>query len=89
MGRARSTAKVTIRADPSPAIAGRRSKAGREALRDLALRVIPDLDWKFDFSDGVIPVTWVGARYRHIALDYELFQKLNAKAPLAGQLYMI
>lgn len=28
-------------------------------------RVVPPLPWKFDFSDGSVPVTWVGARYRH------------------------
>ncbi len=30
------------------------------------IRVIPDLPWKFDFSDGQVPVTWIGARYRHV-----------------------
>ena len=29
------------------------------------LRVVPPLPWKFDFSDGEVPITWVGARYRH------------------------
>jgi hypothetical protein len=33
------------------------------------IRVVPDLPWKFDFSDGQIPITWVGARYRHIVRD--------------------
>jgi hypothetical protein len=28
-------------------------------------RVVPALPWKFDFSDGQVPITWVGARYRH------------------------
>ena len=30
-------------------------------------RVVPPLPWHFDFSDGQIPVTWIGARYRHEA----------------------
>lgn len=38
------------------------------------IRIVPDLPWKFDFSDtalnddgiGEPPVTWVGMRYRHI-----------------------
>jgi outer membrane protein assembly factor BamB len=29
------------------------------------LRVVPPLPWKFDFSAGEVPVTWIGARYRH------------------------
>lgn len=31
------------------------------------LRVIPPLPWKFDFSPGEVPITWIGARYRHEA----------------------
>ena len=31
------------------------------------VRVIPDLPWKFDFEGlSDLPVTWVGARYRHV-----------------------
>ncbi|MFP6658643.1 MAG: PQQ-binding-like beta-propeller repeat protein [Pirellulales bacterium] len=29
------------------------------------IRVVPDLPWKFDFENGEVPITWVGARYRH------------------------
>jgi outer membrane protein assembly factor BamB len=29
------------------------------------IRVVPPLPWKFDFSDKQVPITWVGARYRH------------------------
>lgn len=28
-------------------------------------RVIPPLPWRFDFSDNQVPITWVGAGYRH------------------------
>ncbi len=35
------------------------------------IRVIPPLPWKFDFSDGEVPVTWVGARYRHIIREVD------------------
>ncbi len=28
-------------------------------------RVIPALPWSFDISDKQVPVTWIGARYRH------------------------
>jgi outer membrane protein assembly factor BamB len=52
------------------------------------IRVIPDLNWKFDFSDGQIPITWVGARARHITIDYDLLKSLEKKDPLAGQLYI-
>jgi outer membrane protein assembly factor BamB len=52
------------------------------------IRVIPDLDWKFDFSDGQVPVTWIGARYRHIAIDFDVYNAAAAKSPLAGELYI-
>jgi hypothetical protein len=52
------------------------------------VRVVPDLPWRFDFSDGQVPITWVGARYRHVALDDDLLQKLTAENPMAGQLYI-
>jgi outer membrane protein assembly factor BamB len=29
------------------------------------VRIVPPLPWKFDFASGEIPITWVGARYRH------------------------
>ncbi|MGE0606753.1 MAG: PQQ-binding-like beta-propeller repeat protein, partial [Pirellulales bacterium] len=52
------------------------------------LRVIPPLPWKFDFSDGQVPITWVGCRYRHVAVDGDLLDKLTKTDPLAGQLYI-
>ena len=30
------------------------------------IRVVPELPWQFDFEDGEVPVTWVGARYRNV-----------------------
>jgi outer membrane protein assembly factor BamB len=35
------------------------------------VRVVPPLPWKFDFSDGEVPVTWVGARYRHVTREID------------------
>jgi outer membrane protein assembly factor BamB len=35
------------------------------------IRVVPPLPWKFDFSDGEVPVTWIGARYRHQVRDVD------------------
>jgi outer membrane protein assembly factor BamB len=35
------------------------------------VRIVPPLPWKFDFSDGEIPVTWVGARYRNVVRDLD------------------
>lgn len=32
-------------------------------------RVVPPLPWSFDFSDLQVPITWIGARYRHEARD--------------------
>lgn len=28
-------------------------------------RVVPPLPWSFDFADQKVPITWIGARYRH------------------------
>lgn len=52
------------------------------------IRVVPPLNWNFDFDNGEIPVTWVGARYRHIPLDFDLFTKLEKEDPQAAQLYI-
>ncbi len=35
------------------------------------VRVVPDLPWSFDFQDKAVPITWVGARYRHQARDID------------------
>ena len=35
------------------------------------IRVVPELPWKFDFAGGEIPVTWIGARYRHVIRDVD------------------
>ncbi len=32
---------------------------------------MPPLPWKFDFSDGQVPATWIGARYRHQIRDVD------------------
>lgn len=35
------------------------------------IRVVPELPWKFDFTDSEVPVTWVGARYRHVPREVD------------------
>ena len=52
------------------------------------LRVVPNLDWSFNFDDGQVPMTWVGCAYRHIVIDYDLYSKLTQQDPQAGQLYI-
>jgi outer membrane protein assembly factor BamB len=52
------------------------------------MRVVPNLPWSFDFDNGQIPVSWVGMRYRHVPLDFDLFQTLTAADPQAGLLYI-
>ena len=64
-------------------------KASFEGIEGSArVRVVPELPWKFDFEDGQVPITWVGARYRHIALDFQLLKKLESQNPLAAQAYI-
>ncbi|MGE3315394.1 MAG: PQQ-binding-like beta-propeller repeat protein, partial [Planctomycetaceae bacterium] len=67
------------------------SKEGKpgDALKASArIRVIPPLPWKYDFEKGDIPVTWVGIRYRHVPIDFELFTSLRQRDPAAAQLYI-
>jgi len=52
------------------------------------VRIVPPLDWKYDFDDDQVPVTWVGCRYRHITLDDDLLQSLNQRNPRAGRMYI-
>ena len=56
------------------------------------IRVIPevtkDSPWSFDFNDGLVPVTGVGLRYRHIAIDHDYFTALKKEDPLAARLYI-
>ncbi len=52
------------------------------------IRVVPELPWDIGFDDGLVPVTWVGARYRNIAIDYKLYKALTAQDALTGQLYL-
>ncbi|NND99249.1 MAG: PQQ-like beta-propeller repeat protein [Pirellulaceae bacterium] len=35
------------------------------------VRVIGALPWKFDFADRQVPITWIGARYRHEPRDLD------------------
>ena len=63
------------------------AKAG-DLTGQARIRVVPELPWNIDFEDGLVPVTWVGARYRNIAIDYELYQALTAQDALTGQLYL-
>ena len=56
------------------------------------IRVIPEITkatpWSFDFNDGQVPVTGVGMRYRHIAIDLDYFTALKKEDPLAAKLYI-
>lgn len=52
------------------------------------IRVVGDLPWSFDFSDGVIPEVWVGMRNRHIVVDFDLANSLRTTNQLAHELYL-
>lgn len=52
------------------------------------VRIVPDFPWSFTFDDGVVPITGVGMRYRHIALDFDFYQSLKKANPLAARLYI-
>lgn len=42
-----------------------------EATGTCSLRVVPPLPWRYDFTDGVLPSTWIGAAYRHRPFTHE------------------
>ncbi len=52
------------------------------------IRVVPEFPWSVDFSNGEVPITWVGCRYRHIVIDFDLLKSLESQNPLAAQLYI-
>ena len=37
-----------------------------ELVGTARVRIVPPLPWKFDFENGEVPITWIGARNRHI-----------------------
>lgn len=52
------------------------------------IRTIPAPPWKFDFSDGKVPVSWIGSAYRHIVIDEDLFGSLRTQNERAASLYI-
>jgi len=51
-------------------------------------RIVPNIPWTFDFDNGDIPETWVGMRYRHVPIDFDLLTKLRDETPQAANLYI-
>lgn len=51
-------------------------------------RVVPEFPWQFGFDDGIVPITGVGMRYRHIGIDHDLFQEFKRQDPLLSRLYI-
>lgn len=62
--------KVQIGADAANKVVKLTVQSG-EATGTCSLRVVPPLPWRFDFADGVLPPTWVGAANRHRPFNYE------------------
>ena len=52
------------------------------------IRVAPPFPWDYDFDNGQIPITWVGIRYRHVPIDFDLLQKLEQQNAEAKELYI-
>jgi len=52
------------------------------------VRVIPDFPWNYTFDDGRVPVTGVGIRYRHIAIDFDKYRELKTSDYLAARMYI-
>ena len=64
------TAASTVEGTPRHVGVKISAKVG-ELTGDARLRVIPPLPWHFDFNDRQVPITWVGARYRHQPRDVD------------------
>jgi outer membrane protein assembly factor BamB len=52
------------------------------------IRVVPELPWSWNFDDGEVPITWVGAQYRHVVIDWDLFEKLRKEDQQAAKMYL-
>ncbi len=46
------------------------AKVGDATSRARA-RIIPPPPWKFDFNDKAVPITWIGANYRHQPKEFD------------------
>lgn len=46
------------------------------------VRVIPSLPWSFDFNDQQVPITWIGAAYRHVPMEFEGEQVLKKRSDI-------
>ncbi|MBA2113373.1 outer membrane protein assembly factor BamB family protein [Bremerella alba] len=73
------TGKLTANEDAGHAPAYVTAKAG-DLTGNSRLRIIPALPWSFDFENitvdektgkGEPPITWIGARYRHVVRDVD------------------
>ncbi|MEZ6106011.1 MAG: PQQ-binding-like beta-propeller repeat protein [Pirellulaceae bacterium] len=56
--------RVVIGADGANQVVKVNLQAG-EATGSCSFRVVPPLPWRYEFTDGVLPPTWVGVAYRH------------------------
>ena len=83
-----ATGKYTVSRDENAHAAAMINAEVGELKATARVRIVPELNWSFDFDNGTIPVTWVGARYRHVPLDFDLLMKLKAEDQLAGDLYL-
>jgi len=51
-------------------------------------RIVPELPWSWNFDNGEVPTTWVGAQYRHVVVDWDLFDKLRKEDKRAAEMYL-
>ncbi len=80
--------RYTIKGDQKEAAAVAVKATLGELVANARVRVVPELDWAYDFDNGDIPITWVGIRYRAIPLDFDLLTKLKAENELTKDMYI-
>lgn len=79
--------KLTIPATATHGAATLTAKVGNLTGKSRA-RIIPPLEWEFNFDDGQVPVQWVGMRYRNVVVDWDLLSKWREEDPIAADAYL-
>lgn len=85
-----STGRYTVKAEENghAAVIVQAKLKNQDVEGKARIRVVPDLNWAFNFDDGKIPETWVGCSYRHVPLDWDLLTKLRGEDKFIGDVYI-
>ena len=74
-------------AGPVPGVAAITARVG-ELTGTARARIFPPLPWSFDFSNHMLPLTWLGTSNRYISVDGDLLDALMTEDPLTARMYI-